>query len=527
MTDIEDQRYLESISIDQMKLKLRRFYQTNEAVIWRFMYFVSAMGYLAYIIYACIYDMEVQPLRILLVGVIVATLYFLTKDNPSQLISLAGLAVFVLISLLISRHPRHINWNPVIWGLAIQFALGLFILRTKVGFYLFNFMGDFTKTFTGYVSAGCIFVFGDTYQDHFFAFEVISVIIYFCSVVAVLYYLGIMQALITKISWFMQHSIKTTAPESMNAACNIIVGMSEAEFLIGPYIKKMIKSELMAIMCCGLATMSASTIGVYGIFGIDTVHLLAALVMSSPAALAIAKLLYPETEESQLADAKDLALPKSEEHNVIEAATVGASQAIPAVLNIIANLIVFVALLALINGVLAYTGGLMGFPELSVELIFTYLFMPIAYMMGVEWDDCGKVAELLGIKTFINEFVAYERLGELITNREDGTGATISVRSEVIATYSLCGFDNFGAVGMQLGTLCSIVPDRKQDFSGLAVRSLIGGILACYVTACTAGKMPYHPSNARGYYIFRKLPHHQPTQRCQVPAPASDGSKAT
>lgn len=520
--------------------QISEYLKKHEKIIWNGIYLMLILGYLAYLIYACFYDIDEALVLLIITGIIVfcvlymvlkdnfgdgvfnscclplttkvqknwsslqwpvylillvalgLSLYYLTKDNPQQLISGAGLVCLVLFTYVFSKHPRQVKWRPVIWGMALQFILGLFILRTNVGFRIFDFLGDFVQTFLEYTDEGSIFVFGDTYQDHFFAFKVLPVVIYFSSVIAVLYYLGVMQVVISKIAWLMQQTMQTSASESLNAAGNIFVGQTEAPLLIRPFLPKMTKSEIHAVMTGGFATIAGSVLGAYISFGISATHLLSASVMSAPAALAMAKLFYPETEESQTVTPEQMELPKGEERNIIEAASFGASTAVPLVLNIAANLIAFLALLALINGFLGYAGSLVGYPELSFELICSYVFMPLAYMMGTDWDDCRLVAELIGTKTFINEFVAYERLSQLIENRDIPGAETLSLRSEIIATYALCGFANVGAIGIQLGGLTPMAPERKGDFADVAVRALISGTVACFMTACIAGIL-YNP----------------------------------
>ncbi|XP_072032376.1 solute carrier family 28 member 3-like [Amphiura filiformis] len=428
-----------------------------------------------------------RPFYLILLGGFAVALYFLTAGRPEQLISCGGLICLVLFTYIFSKHPKHVNWRPVVWGMVLQFAFGLFILRTKLGFMIFDFLGELVQTFLAYTDKGSIFLFGDKYTDHFFAFKVLPVVIYFSAVITVLYYLGTMQVVIMKIAWLMQKTMQTSASESLNAAGNIFVGQTEAPLLIRPYIGVMTKSELHAVMTGGFATIAGAVLGAYVSFGISASHLLSASVMSAPAALAMAKLFYPETEESQTKTADQMKLPKGQERNVIEAASFGASTAVPLVLNIAANLIAFLALLALFNGILGYFGALVGYPQLSFELICSYVFIPVAYMMGTDWEDCQIVAELIGTKTFINEFVAYEKLAEYIDNRETGAGPTLSLRSEVIATYALCGFANMGSIGIQLGGLTPMAPERKGDLASVAIRALIAGTVACFMTACIAG----------------------------------------
>ncbi|XP_071941628.1 solute carrier family 28 member 3-like [Antedon mediterranea] len=423
------------------------------------------------------------PVYIIIIAGHVIAIVFITRQSPEQLVSAAGLLIFVFLTYVFSKHPRQIKWRPVIWGLVLQFLLGLFVLRTDIGLTIFDWLGDIVTIFLGFANVGAEFVFGENYLDHYFAFSVLPVVIYFSSVISVLYYLGVMQVIISKVAWLMQNTMKTSASESLNAAGNIFVGMTEAPLLIRPFIKEMTLSELHAIMTGGFATIAGSVLGAYISFGIDATHLISASVMSAPAALAMAKLFWPETEESKTANADQVDIPKGEERNMIEAASFGAATAVSLVANIAANLIAFLAILACCNAILTWFGGLVGIedPPLTFELICSYVFMPVAFIMGVEWNDCRLVAELIGIKTFINEFVAYERLGEIIE------AGTISKRSEVIATYALCGFANISSIGIQLGGLTPMAPERKSDLAQVAIRALIAGTTACFMTACIAG----------------------------------------
>ncbi|PIK62885.1 putative solute carrier family 28 member 3, partial [Apostichopus japonicus] len=396
-----------------------------------------------------------------------------------------------------------VKWRPVLWGVALQFVFGLIILRTEIGYNIFRWLGDLTQTFLDFSEAGAKFLFGDPqYLDHFFAFKVLPILIYFSSFISILYHWGIMQLFIKKIAWLMQKTMQTSASESLNAAGNIFVGQTEAPLLIRPMLKDMTKSEIHAVMTGGFATIAGAIVGAYISFGISASHLISACVMSAPAALAISKLFYPETEISKHVDIDKIELPKGEQRNVIEAASHGAKISIPLVLNIAGNLIAFLSLLALLNGIIRYIGGLLGSDELSFELICSYIFIPVAFLMGVEPKDCRIVAELVGLKTFLNEFVAYQKLSEYIKNRELETGEYLTIRSEIIATYALCGFSNISAIGVQIGALSAMAPSRASDFASVAIRALIAGSVACFMTACIAGVL-YDESKYDGSTVIQ------------------------
>ncbi|XP_067838422.1 solute carrier family 28 member 3-like [Heptranchias perlo] len=416
------------------------------------------------------------------------------KQGVHQLISFMGLVVFIIILFIFSKHPRKVKWSTVFWGVSLQFLFGLLILRTKVGFYAFQWLGQQVQAFLNYTDAGSVFLFGTAYTNHFFAFKVLPIVVFFSTAISIVYYLGFLQWLIMKVGWLMQISMKTSPTESMVAAGNIFVGQTESPLLIRPYIMNLTKSELHSVMTSGFATIAGSVLGAYISFGISAPHLLSASVMSAPAALAVAKLFWPETETPKISAKSNLKLDKGDARNIIEAACIGASASISLVANIAVNLIAFVALLDFLNAVLSWLGNMFNEPGLSFELICSYLLMPLAFMMGVDWNDSFIVAELLGIKTFFNEFVAYERLSVLIARRVegkpeyiDGLKQYLSVRSEAITTYALCGFANFGSVGILIGGLSSLAPLRMRDIASVSIRALIAGTAACFMTACIAG----------------------------------------
>jgi nucleoside transporter len=316
---------------------------------------------------------------------------------------------------------------------------------------------------------------------------VLPTIIFFSSFISVLYYLGIIQAIIMDIAWVMSVTMGTTASESVNAAGNIFVGQTEAPLMIRPFLKTMTSSEIHAVMTGGFSTIAGGVLAAYVSFGVSASALISASVMSAPAALAISKLLYPECEESPTKNVKNIKIDAGTEQSVVEAAATGASQAVGLVGNVAAMLIAFLSLVAVLDALLGWLGGMVNVPSLSFELICSYILVPAAWLMGIDPEDCQKVAAMLGQKTFINEFVAYLTLGSYIGNKVSGEGPTISLRSEVIATYALCGFANIGSIGIQLGGLIPLAPSRAADISALGVRAMIAGTVACFMTACVAG----------------------------------------
>ncbi|XP_028414880.1 solute carrier family 28 member 3-like isoform X1 [Dendronephthya gigantea] len=292
-----------------------------------------------------------------------------------------------------------------------------------------NYIGEKVTRFLDYTVAGIVFVFGESYYLHFVAFKVLMVVIFVSSVTSVLYYIGVMEVIIVKLACLMQITLKVSGVEALCAAANVFVGLIEAPLLIGPFVKDVTMSELHSIMTSGLATIAGGMLAAYVSLGVDAQHVLSASVMSAPAALAISKLMYPETEVPTTSGLNAIQFQKRNEKNVIEAATKGASAAIGLVENIGTNLIAFFAFLSFINAILLYLGSLVLYPELSFELICSYVFAPFAFLMGVQWSDCTKVAELIGVKTFLNEFLAFGQLSVLIKNRKSmSPGPVLSVR---------------------------------------------------------------------------------------------------
>lgn len=398
-----------------------------------------------------------------------------------RLISLLGLCSFLGIAYACSVNRRAVNWKPVLWGVALQLLFALFILRTPIGFNIFQFLGDGVTRFLDFSDQGAAFVFGENFKDFFFAFKVLPTIIFFSAFISLLYHYSILQRLVQWIAWLMMRSMGTSGSESLSAAANIFVGQTEAPLLIKPYVSSATLSELHAIMTGGFATIAGGVLAAYISFGVPAVHLIAASVMSAPAALAISKLMFPETDDSPTRGKVSIEVKRAS-INAIDALTIGALDGLKLVLNVAAMIIAFLGILAMVNAFLGWVGGtVFNLPTLSLELLLSYLLAPLAWLMGVPWADCGQVGILLGKKTILNEFIAYLDLQPLIENN------SISDRAIVIATYALCGFSNIGSIGIQIGGIGSIAPERQQDLARLGVRAMIGGTLACFMTAAIAG----------------------------------------
>ncbi|CAD5212731.1 unnamed protein product [Bursaphelenchus okinawaensis] len=419
-----------------------------------------------------------------------------TTDDRQRLVGLAGMSFLILLMVLCSHSPSDINWRPVIVGFSLQFVIALIVLRWDWGERQFNEGTELIIKFLDFTNNGTDFVYGFLASppnicgmDPVFAFKAIQVILYFGAVVALLYYYGIMQFFLKKMAWLVQLTLGTTATESVNACACVFLGQSEAPLLIRPYVIKMTASEIHAIMTSGFSCIAGSMFAAYIAFGACPTYLLSATVMSAPGSLACSKILFPETEESQLKTIEDLELPPGTESNALECISNGAIAGIEIIMAILANLIVFLALLAFVNSTISYAGDLVGYSGWSLELFLGYLFYPLAFIMGVtESEETLKVAGLMGTKTMLNEFIAYRQLGEMIYEHK------LSERSAMIATYALCGFSNLGSVGIQLGVLGGIAPTRKALFSKIAFRALFAGSISCFMTASLAGILVTNPT---------------------------------
>jgi len=396
-----------------------------------------------------------------------------------------GIVVLLGIAFALSQNRRKVPWRLVAWGMGLQLVFALLILRTTPGRVVFQWASAAFGRIIDFTRAGTGFLFGEL-ATKVVAFQMLPVLIFFASLMGVLYHLGVMQKLVAAMAWVMRHTMKVSGAEALSSAGNIFVGMTEAPLIIRPYVGQLTESELMAVMTGGLATIAGSVLAAYVSFGVDAGHLLCASVMSAPAALVVAKIMVPETGEPATGGAMMVAY-KRETRNVIDAAAAGAGEGMRLALNVGAMLIAFVALLAMVNywlrgvhefGVL--TLGWSGFPS-SLQQIFGVLFRPLAWTMGVPWGEAGSVGSLMGIKIAANEWIAYDSLVKM--------QAGLSPRAVVIATYALCGFANFGSIAILIGGIGGIAPERRHDLSRLSLRALAGGAIASFLTASIAGML--------------------------------------
>ncbi len=393
---------------------------------------------------------------------------------------LIGLLVIPGIAWLLSTNRFGVRWRTVVTGIAIQFVLALLILKTAPGRAFFAGATEVVTGFLEFADEGSRFVFGQGFELVPFAFRVLPTIIFFSSVVAVLYHLGVIQRVVKVFAVVMTKVMGTSGPESLSASANIFVGQTEAPLLIRSYVGKMTRSELMAVMTGGFATVAGGVMAAYVGMGISAGHLIAASVMSAPAALVMAKLMVPETETERVSAETDFKV-RTPWSNMIDAAAQGAGDGLKLALNVGAMLLAFIALVALVNGLLGPVGGWIGLPGLNLEMILGFLFRPLAWVMGVPWAEADAVGTLLGLKTAANEFVAYSRFEDISAENQ------LSEKSRVIATYALCGFSNFSSIAIQIGGIGGIAPERKSELASLGLRAMIAGTLACLQTATIAG----------------------------------------
>ncbi|XP_060068832.1 solute carrier family 28 member 3-like [Ylistrum balloti] len=435
--------------------------------------------------------------------------------SPSSIVSAVGMFVFIMLMFFFSKDPAKVVWRPVLWGLLLQIIFALIVLRSSWGYDAFDWLAHRVTEYLGHSETGANFVFGPAHKEHLFAFTVLPVIIFFSASISILYYLGWLQILIRALGVVMQYSLGISAMESLHAAFNIFVGWGETTTFLHPFFDDMTLPELHTVMTNGFATVSGSTLVIYHMYGAPANHLLSASVMSAPAALALSKLFYPD---EKIRKSKVNMDKKGYGQNIIDAASIGAIGATSIVAYILVSVLAFFSLLGFCNATLEWLGDRVGlippdYPVLSFQLICSYLLWPLVFLMGVEPADCHVAARMVGMKTFINEFFAYEDLGEVIRNGEkfrnfNGTwhldkigniimdtpgnatvliGGVMSARSEVITTYALCGFSNVTALGIMIGALTAVAPSRKEDIVKVSFRALISGCMACFITACVAG----------------------------------------
>lgn len=408
-----------------------------------------------------------------------------------KLISLLGLVVFIGLAWAISSHRKKFPWRVVLCGLGLQFLFGFLILKTTPGERVFDFCQRGVTKLIGFADEGSRMVFNSLANKELlseklgpgngfiFVITVTATIILVAAVSSLLYHYGVLQLIVRGTAWIMQRLMRTSGSESLAAAANIFMGQTEAPLVIRPYLPKMTRSEILALMTGGMATIAGGVLAAYVSFGISAGHLLTASVMSAPAALLIAKVMLPETEPSETAAGASAKVPR-ETTNGLDALCRGASEGMMLAINIMAMLIAFVAVVALVNYLLSLGLRQAGVTNSTpLQTLFGWVNAPFAWLMGVPWKDCPAVGSIFGERIVINEFVGYLSLSKM--------SATLDPRSYTLATYALCGFANFSSIAIQIGGIGSLAPTRRADLAKLGLRAMIGGLLASYLTATIAG----------------------------------------
>ncbi|MDQ0337824.1 CNT family concentrative nucleoside transporter [Caldalkalibacillus uzonensis] len=397
---------------------------------------------------------------------------------------LLGIIVIFAIAFLFSANRTRINLRTILGGLAIQISFAFIVLKWEFGRAIFLGITEWVSNIMDFAREGSEFLFGGLFNEYngfVFAFEVLTIIIFFSSLISVLYYLGVMQWFIKIIGGALAKVLGTSRPESLCAAANIFVGQTEAPLVVRPYIEKMTQSELFAVMTGGLASVAGSVLFGYAALGIPLEYLLAASFMAAPAGLIMAKMVMPEVNKQQISDDKvDLEKDK-ESANVIDAAARGASVGLKLALNVGAMLLAFIALIALVNGILGTIGGWVGFPVLTLELILGYVFAPIAFAIGVPWAEAVSAGSFLGQKIVLNEFVAYVSFSEVM--------AELTPKTVAILSFALCGFANLSSLGILLGGIGGLAPNRRPDIARLGLRAILAGTLASLLSGAIAGML--------------------------------------
>ena len=410
-------------------------------------------------------------------------------DLP-RLQPLVGLTVIMGFAYAMSTNRRAIDRRTVAWGLALQVVFALLVLKTTVGQRVFQTLGGLINRLLDFAFEGSSFVFGPlgdkvvwprimtqvlgpegARYGVIFAFQVLPTIIFIAALFAILYYFGIMQVVVRIFAILMRRVMRASGAESLNVAASIFMGQTEAPLTIRPYLPRMTESELMTVMTSGMAHISGGIMAAYILFGIEAQHLLTAVIMTAPGTLMMAKIFVPETGVPETMGTVRLVVERTDV-NVIDAAGRGTGEGLSLALNVGAMLISFLALIALVNALL----GLVG---LSLQQIFGWVFAPIAWSMGVPWQDAPTIGNLLGTRMALNEFVAYSQLGPL--------KGSLDPRSFTIATFALCGFANFSSIGIQIGGIGALAPSRRHDLARLGVRAMLAGTLANFITATIAG----------------------------------------
>jgi len=396
---------------------------------------------------------------------------------------LLGLVLILALCYLLSTSRKSIRPSLLLWGLSLQFGFAFLVLKTDFG-KLFEIASIAVNALLEYTESGSQFLFGPLGAKSgpfgvVFAFQVLPIVIFIASLFSILYYFGVMQIVIKGMAWLMQRIMGASGAESTNVAASIFMGQTEAPLTIRPFLPRLTESELFTVMTCGMAHVSGAVMAAYVKFaGVDIKHLLTAVIMTAPATLLLAKMLVPETGTPETTGTVKIEVEKPGV-NVIDAAARGAGDGLQLALNIGGMLIAFLALIAMLNGMLGWAHSVVSFVPESMQKLFGIIFAPVAWILGVSWKDATAVGDLLGTRMVLNEFIAFLRLGEI--------KSTLDNRSFVIATFALCGFANFSSIAIQIGGIGALAPSRKSDLARLGLKAMMAGTLANFMSACIAG----------------------------------------
>ena len=405
------------------------------------------------------------------------------RSLGSRLTGIFGLILILGIGIAFSRNRRAISWRVVAWGVGLQLFFAIFVLRVKQGRDLFGWLGATVTKILSFSYAGSEFVFGEIGKQHssigvVFAFQIMPAIIFVSALFAIMYYLGIMQVVVKAFAIAMNKIMGASGAESLDVAASIFMGQTEAPLTIRPFLPRMTRSELMTVMTAGMAHVSGSIMAAYIAFGIEARHLLTAVIMTAPGTIMMAKIFEPETEVPETLGGVKVDIPRTDV-NVLDAAARGTGEGLQLMLNVIAMLISFIALIALVNGLFGWIHGFVPWFPATLQTVLGWIFRPIAWVMGVPWHDSGTVGSLLGERMVVNEFVAFAHLGPM--------KGSLDPVSFTIATFALCGFANLSSIGIQIGGIGALAPDRKHDLARLGLRAMITGTLANFLSATLAG----------------------------------------
>ncbi|MDO8665576.1 MAG: nucleoside transporter C-terminal domain-containing protein [Gemmatimonadales bacterium] len=401
----------------------------------------------------------------------------------TRLTGLLGMALIIAIGYAMSRNRKAINWSVVAWGLGLQVAFAIFVLKVPFGQELFRKLGRIVTTILGFSYAGSSFVFGEIGKQNssigvVFAFQILPAIIFVSALFAIMYYLGVMQLVVRAMAIVMNKVMGASGAESTNVAASIFMGQTEAPLTIRPFLPRLTQSELMTVMTAGMAHVSGSIMAAYIAFGVEARHLLTAVIMTAPGTIMMSKLFEPETEVPETRGNVDIKVPMTDV-NVVDAAARGTSEGLHLMLNVIAMLVSFIALIALLNGLFGWIHGYLEWFPAQLQVVLGWVGRPFAWAIGVPWKDSAAIGGLLGERTVLNEFIAFADLGRM--------KATLDPRSFTIASFALAGFANIGSVGIQIGGIGALAPERKHDLARLGFRAMLAGTLANFMSAAIAG----------------------------------------